>query len=172
MATTEYPGHFDATSIITAICASLASYNALELILLILTTFQHYHGLYFWSIVVASSSIIPYVVGMVIMYFGTSSQLAGLVVNNIGWITMIVSQSIVLYSRLGIVLGNHSSRILVFTKWMIVVDAIIFYLLATSESILNNPEVSNQFWQQLSLACDILRIQALPKDMSIQKGCK
>lgn len=133
MATTEYPGYFDFTSILTAICASLASYNALELILLILTTFQHYHGLYFWSIVVASASIIPYVVGMVIMFFGTSTQLAGLIVNNIGWITMIVSQSVVLYSRLGIVLGNQQSRILIFTKWLIIIDAVVFYILATSQ---------------------------------------
>lgn len=128
---TEFPGYFDATSLITVICAALAGYNALELTLLIFTTFRTYHGLYFWSMVIATLAIIPYIVGMEIMYFDPSSKLAGLIINNIGWIVMVVAQSVVLYSRLGIVLGNQRSRILTLTKWMIIVDAIIFYTLAT-----------------------------------------
>lgn len=68
---------------------------------------------------------------MVIMFFDPTSRLPALIVNNIGWITMVVAQSVVLYSRLGIVLGVVHSRILVFTKWMIIVDAIVFYTLAT-----------------------------------------
>lgn len=69
---------------------------------------------------------------MEIMLFDQSSILGGLIINNIGWILMVVAQSVVLYSRLGIVLGNTKSKILVFTKWMIIVDAIIFYTLATT----------------------------------------
>ncbi|KAK5076309.1 hypothetical protein LTS08_006939 [Lithohypha guttulata] len=129
---TQYPGHFDVTSLLTVICATLASYNALELILLIFTTFNAYHGLYFWSMVTATGSIIPYVIGMIIMFFHPQFKLAALIVNNIGWILMVVAQSVVLYSRLGFVLGNAHSRILVFTKWMIIIDAFIFYTLATT----------------------------------------
>lgn len=114
------------------ICASVASYNALELILLIFNTFRAYHGLYFWSLVVATCGIIPYTIGMEVMFFDPSAKLTALIINNIGWITMVVGQSVVLYSRLGIVLGNQTSRILIFTKWMIIVDAIIFYTLATT----------------------------------------
>lgn len=119
-------------TVISVICAALASYNAFELILLILTTFHAYHGLYFWSMITATCGIFPYVVGMQIMYFDPSSKLPALIINNIGWIIMVTAQSVVLYSRLGIVLGNQNSRILVFTKWMIIVDSIIFYTLATT----------------------------------------
>lgn len=65
------------------------------------------------------------------MFFGRPSYLSGLIVNNIGWILMVVAQSVVLYSRLGLVLDKHKSRILAFTKWMIIIDAITFYTLAT-----------------------------------------
>jgi len=118
--------------VISVICAALACYNAFELILLIFTTFHAYHGLYFWSMVTATCGILPYVVGMEIMYFRPSAQLPALIINNLGWISMVTAQSVVLYSRLGIVLGNQNSRILVFTKWMIIVDSICFYTLATT----------------------------------------
>ena len=117
--------------VITIISAALASYNALELILLIFSTFKTYNGLYFISMLSATCAIIPYVIGMVTMYFDPSAKIPGLIVNNIGWIVMVVAQSVVLYSRLGIVLGKRNSRILIFTKWMIIIDGIIFYTLAT-----------------------------------------
>lgn len=50
-------------TVISIICASVACYNAFELIILIYTTFHSYHSLYLWSMVVASLGIIPYVVG-------------------------------------------------------------------------------------------------------------
>lgn len=131
------------------ICASIACYNALELIILICTTFHSYKNLYLWSMVIATLGIFPYVVGKVnkphfsngnahlkltgmeLVLFDQSSKLCGLIVNNVGWILMVVAQNVVLYSRLGIVLGDTKSRILVFTKWMIIVNAVIFYTLAT-----------------------------------------
>lgn len=120
--------------VISVICAALASYNAFELILLIFTTFHKYHGLYFWSMVTATCGIFPYVVGMEIMYFDQTftANTVALVINNLGWISMVTAQSVVLYSRLGIVLGNPNSRILVFTKWMIIIDSFVFYTLATT----------------------------------------
>lgn len=48
-------------TVLTIVCAALAVYNALELALLIFTTFKAYHGLYFWSMVTATMGIIPYV---------------------------------------------------------------------------------------------------------------
>ena len=108
--------------------------------------------------VVATFGILPYIVGMEVMYFNPSSKLPGLIINNIGWILMVVAQSVVLYSRLGIVLGNMQSRILSFTKWMIIVDAIVFYTLATGKSHLHYEDAtgtrrlrrsSNRVWHAL-----------------------
>lgn len=64
------------------------------------------------------------------MYFRIST-LAGLIINNYGWWTMVTGQSVVLYSRLGIVLGKGSDRVLRAVKWMIIVDAILFHVSTT-----------------------------------------
>lgn len=84
--------------------------------------------------VTATCGIFPYVIGMEIMYFDQTfaANLPALIINNLGWISMVTAQSMVLYSRLGIVLGDQNSRILVFTRWMIIIDSFVFYTLATT----------------------------------------
>jgi len=126
-----FTGNYDTNSVIVTICAALGFYNSLELILLIFTTFLKYRGLYFWSLVIATSAIIPYNVGLVLFYFQLTAKAAGLIINNYGWITMVIGQSVVLYSRLGIVLGKGGRRILGVVKWMIIVDAVAFYVTTT-----------------------------------------
>ena len=61
--TTFFSGHYDATSVTATICCTLALYNAMELLLLVFTSFRRYQGLYFSSMLVASAGLIPYVVG-------------------------------------------------------------------------------------------------------------
>lgn len=61
--TTFFNGEYDAKSVTITICCALAIYNALELLLLIFTSFRKYRGLYFWSLLVASAGIIPYTIG-------------------------------------------------------------------------------------------------------------
>jgi len=64
-----YSGDSLSLKIIIAFLLGLALYNAIELIVLILVTFQRYHGLYFWSLVVATFGIIPYSLGFLIKFF-------------------------------------------------------------------------------------------------------
>jgi hypothetical protein len=64
--------HWNAESLAVVICSALALYNALELELLIFTTFHAYRGLYFWSLTLASFGVIPYVLGFMIEYFNLS----------------------------------------------------------------------------------------------------
>ena len=49
--------------------------------------------------------------------------------NNVGWGVMVTGQSVVLYSRLGIIL--HHEKTLRFVLWMIVVDTAVFYTSTT-----------------------------------------
>ncbi|EXJ65227.1 hypothetical protein A1O7_01568 [Cladophialophora yegresii CBS 114405] len=126
-----YTGTFDSTTTIVTITSALSLYNAVELLLLIFTTFTTYHGLYFWSLLVATTGLIPYAVGLVLQYFRLTRPLAGLVINNYGWWTTITGQSVVLYSRLGVVLGNGNERVLRYVKWMIVVDAVLYHVTTT-----------------------------------------
>jgi hypothetical protein len=119
-------GYFDTQSIIVIVTSTVGLYNALELLLLIFTTFRHFSGLYFWALLVASFGVIPYAIGWLIIYFGLTHPVAGLIIVNYGWVTMITGQSVVLYSRLHLVL--KSPKIENAVKWMIIVDAIVFHI--------------------------------------------
>ena len=127
----SYTGQFDTATIIVIITSALSLYNSLELVLLIFTTFNSYRGLYFWSLLIATTGLIPYAVGLILSYFlvaNTAVTAFGLAINNYGWWATITGQSVVLYSRLGVVLGKGNKRILKNVKWMIIIDAILFHI--------------------------------------------
>ena len=126
----NWNGNFDAQGLVVILCSGVSLYNALELLLLTLITFKKWKGLYFWSLFVSSLSVIPYSVGYLVEFFDVSHVLAGDIVNNIGWIIMVTGQSVVLYSRIHLI--QHNQRTLRFLKWMIIVDAIIFYIPTTT----------------------------------------
>ena len=126
--TSFFDGKYTATSVTITICSALALYNALELILLIFTTFRKYSGLYFWSLVVSSVGLIPYCLAYMIQYFQLTKQLAGEIISCVGWPMVVTGQSFVLYSRLGVVLGPSHQGILRAVKWMIIVDGVVFHV--------------------------------------------
>ncbi|KAH7126595.1 integral membrane protein [Dendryphion nanum] len=123
----RFTGAFDSTTLTVIVCSALALYNALELELLVFTTFQSYSGLYFWSLVLASFGIIPYVLGFMIEYFRLSYMALGIAIDSTGWVLMVTGQSVVLYSRLWLVFGGGHRKLLKAVKWMIIVDAIVFH---------------------------------------------
>jgi len=53
----------------------------------------------------------------------------GFIIDSYGWVTMVTGKSVVLYSRLHLVLRNEN--ILRAVKWMIIVDAILFHVTTT-----------------------------------------
>ena len=124
-----FHGQYDARSALVTITMSLALYNALELLLLIFTTFTKWRGLYFWSLVVSSFGVMGYCTGLLVEYFKLANVLVGLVQDNIGWMCMITGQSLVLYSRLGLIVSNR--KITQAVKWMIIVDAVVFHTITT-----------------------------------------
>jgi hypothetical protein len=132
---TGITGHYDnnplSIKVITAFFAGLAMYNAVELMAAVFITFQRYHGLYFWSLLVASFGIIPYSLALVIKFFeliGNNEWVSELLLN-IGWWTMVTGQSVVLWSRLHLILtGPYGARVLTWAKWMIITDAIVFHI--------------------------------------------
>jgi hypothetical protein len=126
-----YQGQQNATTIIVIVCSALSFYNALELLLLILTTFHAYRGLYFSSLVASSFGIVLYVVGFLIEYFRLTAKGSGIAVDSVGWVLMVTGQSVVLYSRLGIVMKTGRRKLLEAVKWMIIVDAVVFHSMTT-----------------------------------------
>lgn len=119
----SFDGKFDVYSVLSTICAAIALYNTVELKLLMFTTFKKWKGLYFWSLFVCNLGIIMYTLGEVLLYFIIGNTRFNLAFNDIGWICMVTCQSLVLYSRLGLMLDNNV--ILNGVKWMIILDSAI-----------------------------------------------
>lgn len=128
-----FEGEWNANTLLIVICSSLAGYNALELLLLVFTTFNVYKGLYFWSLLVATFGIIPYLVGLNLVYFGINTTYVGWILCSTGWVFMVTGQSVVLYSRLGVVLGKGYDNLLKFVKWMIIIDGTILHSVTTGK---------------------------------------
>ncbi|KAK4565828.1 hypothetical protein LTR86_003677 [Recurvomyces mirabilis] len=122
-----FNGQYTATSVTITISAALAVYNALELVLLILTTFRRFNGLYFWSLCAATYGVLMYTTGFMIEYFQFAAQLTGLTIRVLGWPNMITGQSLVLYSRLSLVMGQGYDNLLRALKWMIIFDAVVHH---------------------------------------------
>jgi hypothetical protein len=126
-----YTGASLGMRITIATLAGVTWYNALELIILVFVTFAQYRGLYFWSLLLSSSiGLIPYSLGFLLKFFQlTSATWFSCTLLTIGWYFMVTGQSVVLYSRLHLVLSNPKAlhRVLV----MIVINAFILHLPTT-----------------------------------------
>ncbi|KAH7147090.1 hypothetical protein B0J13DRAFT_553227 [Dactylonectria estremocensis] len=111
--------------VMVIVCSTLALYNAFELLTLIFMTFKRRKGLYFWSIFLASFGIISYCVGWLIVYFDLTHDWAGMIIDSIGWILLVSGQSVVLYSRLHLVLNDP--KILRAVLWMIIANGVVWH---------------------------------------------
>jgi hypothetical protein len=117
----SFSGAYDINSVIVTLSVALAIYNALELYLLVLSTFRRWRGLYFTSLVVCNSGVLLYALGILLTYFRLTVLVLGKIVLDVGWVAMVGVQSVVLYSRLGLVVENP--RILRAVKYMIIIVA-------------------------------------------------
>lgn len=132
---------------VLAAFATLVYYNAIELVVLCSATFKRCGSLYFWCLLIASTSLIPHVSGYVLLFFRQDvSQYAAVSLIIIGWICTVTGQSLVLWSRLHFVL--HNPRLIKGLLVMIIVNA---FLLHTPITVLlfgtvsPNPSLSRTF---------------------------
>lgn len=113
--------------VVAAVFLSLALYNFLELNVYILNSFKRRRGLYFWSFTVSTYGILFNSIGYILMHLAAIKQknvYATLIL--IGWCMMITGQSVVLYSRLHIVV--HNLRWLRYVLIMIITNAIWLHI--------------------------------------------
>ncbi|KAF4986518.1 hypothetical protein FDECE_15912 [Fusarium decemcellulare] len=120
---------YSSESVMVIACSALALYNGLELLALIFTTFKYYRGLYFWSILLAAFGVVPYTVGWFIDYFDVATSYVGMAICSVGWVLLITGQSVVLYSRLHLVLNSVNIQRAVF--WMIVGNGVVWHTTMT-----------------------------------------
>ncbi|KAL4928142.1 uncharacterized protein BDV17DRAFT_264890 [Aspergillus undulatus] len=86
-----------------AVFLTVGLFNSLELIVMVCWTFRSWRGLYFWSLLISSVGIIPYVVGSILHYWNIVPLSASLPVAYIGFLSIVPVQSFILYSRLYLV---------------------------------------------------------------------
>ncbi|KAI5248019.1 hypothetical protein E4T42_05808 [Aureobasidium subglaciale] len=102
---------------------AIAWYNAAELIILVLVVFKRYSGLYFWSLLITSISIIPYQVGAWLKQVGESDAMGMIILSSIGWVVLVPGSSLVLYSRLHCITQNQ--KLLKGVLYMIIINAVV-----------------------------------------------
>lgn len=116
------------TTYIVSSFLSVALYNFLELTFILFLTFKRRSGLYFWSFLAATWGIAPYSIGFILKDFDLANSISYFYVTLIvvGWCMMVTGQSMVLYSRLHLIMQNRLMLRLVLG--MIIIDAIILHI--------------------------------------------
>lgn len=135
-------GPYSTYWLVIIVFISIALYNVIELNFLIATTFKRFRGLYFWSFACSTWGVAFNAVGYLLRHLhpDQSGYLHATLIL-IGWCSMVNGQSLVLYSRLHIVM--HDPNRLRYVLGMIIVDAIwlsvpVIVLVYGTNS--NNPE--------------------------------
>ncbi|KAJ5224391.1 uncharacterized protein N7469_007894 [Penicillium citrinum] len=110
---------------------SVALYNVVELTGTLFLTFKRRSGLYFWSFFVATWGIAVYCIGFILKDFNLAKSIPYFYVTLIvlGWSMMVTGQSMVLYSRLHLIVRSHI--ILKLVLGMIIIDAIVLHIPTT-----------------------------------------
>ncbi|KAJ5736501.1 uncharacterized protein N7483_001626 [Penicillium malachiteum] len=89
---------------------ALSCYNVAELVVLVPATFRRWRGLYFWSLLASGCiGVVPYSIGFMMKFFTRADSVLSVTVLTIGWWTMVTGQSVVLYSRLHLVLRDEKT---------------------------------------------------------------
>ncbi|KAK4446334.1 hypothetical protein QBC34DRAFT_305283 [Podospora aff. communis PSN243] len=105
----------------------IALYNVVELNFITLATFKRRSGLYFWSFLAATWGIAPHAIASLLQLFRNDLVGPGLVTLYLtGWWFMVTGQSLVLYSRLHLVLQN--TKILRIVLAMIITNVFILHI--------------------------------------------
>lgn len=132
-----YTGSSDGVRIAIATFVGVAWYNVGELMVLVFLTFKKYRGMYFWTMLSSAWGIIPYSLGFLLKFFNATSALwLPISLLTVGWWAMVTGQSMVLYSRLHLVLRDI--RILHLVLGLIVLDVFLLHVPTTVLTFMAN----------------------------------
>ena len=111
----------------------IAVFNVLEINVSIFTTFQRRMGLYFWSLLAASWGIPIHAIGFLLKFFRLCrNDTANVAVITVGWFAMVTGQSVVLYSRLHLIVRDGNK-----IRWVLVLIIVDFFLFHIPPTVLN-----------------------------------
>lgn len=125
-----YKGASEAVEILVVCFSAVALYNAIELIAVIFLTFNRYSGLYFWTMLLSDVfGVIPHAVGYVFEFFGIGPIWVGVTLSTTGFYFMVPGQSVVLYSRLHLLILNR--KLLRGVLYLIIFDSVVLLVPTT-----------------------------------------
>ncbi len=109
---------------------AIAWYNVVDLNVMIWITFKRRHGLYFYSLLASSWGVFIYALAFLMKFFQVwKNNYVSVALITIGWYAMVTGQSLVLYSRLHLVVRDKEK--IKWVLWMIIVDVFLFHFPTT-----------------------------------------
>ncbi|KAI6778310.1 uncharacterized protein J7T54_008488 [Emericellopsis cladophorae] len=109
----------------------IACYNCIEILLLLIDRFKRHNGLYFWSMLVTTLGILLHSIVVLLRYYDLGSNFVLAALTCIGWYGMVTGFSVVLYSRLHLVVPDESR-----TRWVLIMIIISFCVFHVPVTIL------------------------------------
>jgi hypothetical protein len=109
---------------------AIAWYNVVELNVMIWMTFRRHSGLYFYSLLASSWGICIYALAFLMKFFQVwENNYVSVALITVGWYAMVTGQSLVLYSRLHLVVRDL--RKIRWVLYMIITDVFLFHFPTT-----------------------------------------
>ncbi|KAI0382820.1 hypothetical protein F5Y04DRAFT_287813 [Hypomontagnella monticulosa] len=110
-----------------AVFTALPIWTTVELTVWVLYTFERWRGIYFWSVLGTTWGVTIHAVGFVLKFcVPEANWIFSTVLCEIGWVGMVSGFSMVLWSRLHLVLPSHTRTLRVVLA-VIIVDAVLFH---------------------------------------------
>lgn len=110
---------------LASFCA-IALTNALEVIALAWWSFRKRKGLYFWAINISALGTILYAIGCILKFYNLIDPIVlGAIIILLGWIPMLSGQSLVMYSRLHLIMTDVKKGRWIL--WMIIFNGVVFH---------------------------------------------
>jgi hypothetical protein len=110
---------------------AIAWYNVIELNIMIWMRFKRHRGLYFWSLCVSSWGIAVNALAFLAKNFEIwRNDTISIAVAVLGWYCMITGQSLVLYSRLHLVMQDKRK-----VKWVLYMIIVNFFLFQVTTTV-------------------------------------
>ncbi|KAF9884221.1 hypothetical protein FE257_001953 [Aspergillus nanangensis] len=125
-----YQGGSVTIQILIVVFSAIALYNAVELVILIFLTFNRFRGLYFWTMLLSAVlGVIPHAIGYILEFFSRGPIWLAVTIATIGFYFMVPGQSIVLWSRLHLLVQNQ--KFLRRLLYMIIFNSVILLIPTT-----------------------------------------
>ncbi|KAK7431567.1 hypothetical protein QQZ08_001785 [Neonectria magnoliae] len=122
---------------------AVACYNCVEILISLLNRFKRHDGLYFWSMLTATLGIVLHSIVVLLRYYSLGPNFLLCVLTCVGWYAMVTGQSVVLYSRLHLIIVDRSK-----IRWVLIMIITNFCILHIPVTVLflgSNTKASQTF---------------------------